>query len=84
VGAQRKAADVFVPPSFAVGVPESLTEAMVAALPAIGPLVAGVPELIEDGVSGYAVFPGNIAQLRDRLDGLLSESALRTRPGAAG
>jgi glycosyltransferase involved in cell wall biosynthesis len=48
-----KASDVFVLPSFAEGVPVVLMEAMAAGLPVIGPLVAGVPELVEDGVSGF-------------------------------
>ncbi|MAS43508.1 MAG: colanic acid biosynthesis glycosyltransferase WcaL [Rhodobacteraceae bacterium] len=79
-----KTSDVFVLPSFAEGVPVVLMEAMAAGLPVIGPLVAGVPELVEDGISGFTVFPGDPAQLTDRLDRLFSDAAARTAMGAAG
>jgi glycosyltransferase involved in cell wall biosynthesis len=84
VAALLKASDVFVLPSFAEGVPVVLMEAMAAGLPVIGPLVAGVPELVEDGVSGFTVFPGDPERLRDRLDELFSDADLRARMGAAG
>ncbi|MFM7427773.1 MAG: glycosyltransferase [Elainella sp.] len=76
--------DVFVLPSFAEGVPVSLMEAMAAAVPVVTTQIAGVGELVENGVSGYLVPPGNVALLADRIAQLLADPALRNRFGAAG
>lgn len=77
-------ADIFVLPSFAEGVPVVLMEAMASRLPVIAPRVAGVPELVEDGVSGFNVSPGDADMLTARIDALLSDPALRTAMGEAG
>lgn len=52
-------AEALVLPSFAEGVPVVLMEAMAARLPVVATRVAGVPELVEDGVSGLLVPPGD-------------------------
>jgi len=77
-------ADIFALPSFAEGVPVVLMEAMAARVPVIAPRVAGVPELVEDGVSGFCVPPGDLPTLKDRLDTLLRDPDLRASFGAAG
>ena len=77
-------ADVFVLPSFAEGVPVVFMEAMAAQLPVIASRVAGVGELVEDGVSGYTIPPGDVATLSARMDALLSDMALCDRMGQAG
>lgn len=56
-------ADVFCLPSFAEGIPVVLMEAMATELPVISTRVAGIPELIEDGVSGRLVTPGRTDEL---------------------
>jgi glycosyltransferase involved in cell wall biosynthesis len=76
--------DVFVLPSFAEGVPVSLMEAMAAGVPVVTTRIAGVSELVEDGVSGYLVPPGDPVLLADRIKTLLTDNQLRTRFGAAG
>lgn len=76
--------DVMVLPSFAEGVPVVLMEAMASGLPVVASRVAGVQELVEDGVSGYTVPPGDIDSLVARLDALLSDPDLCARMGAAG
>ena len=50
-----RAADVFVFPSRWEGNPLSVMEAMAAGLPVVATAVGGVPELVEDGVSGILV-----------------------------
>jgi glycosyltransferase involved in cell wall biosynthesis len=77
-------ADIFALPSFAEGVPVVLMEAMASRLPVIAPRVAGVPELVEDGVSGFNVSPGDADMLTARIDALLSDPALRASMGEAG
>lgn len=49
------AMDVFVLPSFAEGISNTLLEAMAMALPVVVTRVGGNPELVEDGVNGIHV-----------------------------
>lgn len=77
-------ADVFALPSFAEGVPVVLMEAMAAQVPVVTTRIAGVPELVQDGASGYLVPPGDVAALTLSLDQLLSDPDQRRRMGAAG
>lgn len=76
--------DVFVLPSFAEGVPVSLMEAMAAGVPVVTTQIAGVSELVENGVSGYLVPPGDVASLADRIQTLLDNPELRSQFGVAG
>ena len=79
-----ESADMLVLPSFAEGLPVVLMEAFASRIPVIATQVAGVPELVEDGISGFIVPPGDVDSLIDRLDKLLSDPGLCTRMGAAG
>ncbi|PIE23022.1 MAG: colanic acid biosynthesis glycosyltransferase WcaL [Planctomycetota bacterium] len=77
-------ADIFTLPSFAEGVPVVLMEALASAMPVISTHVAGIPELVEDGVSGYLVPPGCTESLRARIVDLAGNADLRQRMGEAG
>ena len=77
-------ADVFVLPSFAEGVPVVLMEAMAAGVPVVATRIAGISELVEDGLSGFTVPPGNADQLRHAIERLLGDSDLRRRFGERG
>lgn len=79
-----KAADVLVLPSFAEGVPVALMEAMVSCRPVIATRVGGVAELVEDGVSGHMVAPGNVAELTGAIIDLAADPDRRRAMGAAG
>jgi glycosyltransferase involved in cell wall biosynthesis len=59
-------------------------EAMAARMPVIGPKVAGVEELVEDGVSGFAVPPGDIDTLAARINDLLTDAGRRAEMGVSG
>lgn len=76
--------DVFVMSSFAEGVPVVLMEAMAAGVPVVASQIAGVSELVEEGISGYLVPPGDPVSLADRIEALLIDNQLRARLGAAG
>ncbi|KNG93538.1 glycosyltransferase [Pseudaestuariivita atlantica] len=77
-------ADMLVLPSFAEGVPVVLMEAMAAQVPVVTTRIAGVPELVEDGVSGLLVPPGDDVALGVAMSSLLDDADLRARMGAAG
>lgn len=76
--------DVFVMPSFAEGVPVSLMEAMAAGVPVVTTRIAGISELVDDGVNGYLVSPGDSDALTAKIAQLLDEPTLRAEFGAAG
>ena len=77
-------ADVLVLPSFAEGLPVVLMEAMAARLPVVTTRIAGVPELVEHGISGLLVSPGDANALAEAITRLLGDAALRAQIGAAG
>jgi glycosyltransferase involved in cell wall biosynthesis len=79
-----EAADVFVLPSFAEGLPVVLMEAMALELPVVTTRIAGIPELVEDGVSGFVVAPGRADLLAGAIRRLLDDPALRRQMGARG
>lgn len=78
------AADVFCLPSFAEGIPVVLMEAMSTGLPVVANAITGIPELVEDGVSGLLIRPGRTDLLVDALQRLAADADLRSRMGRAG
>jgi glycosyltransferase involved in cell wall biosynthesis len=77
-------ADVFVLSTRSEGAPMSILEAMAAGLPVVASAVGGVPELVENEVTGLLVPPGDPAALAAALDRLLADPDLRRRLGANG
>jgi glycosyltransferase involved in cell wall biosynthesis len=75
------AADVFVLPSAWEGNPLSIMEAMAAGRPTVCTAVGGVPELVEDGVTGLLVPPGDEGALAAALARLAGGSELREPMG---
>jgi glycosyltransferase involved in cell wall biosynthesis len=76
--------DVFVMASFAEGVPVVLMEAMAARVPVVATQIAGIPELVQDGVSGFLVPPGDAVALSEKVEQLLRDKRLRADFGQAG
>lgn len=70
--------DLAVIPSFTEGLPVALLEYYAAGVPVVATAVGGIPEVVEDGRSGYLVPPGDPAALARRIgDALRDEAALR-------
>jgi glycosyltransferase involved in cell wall biosynthesis len=57
-------------------------EAMASGTPVVASHVGGLPEVIQDGVTGFLVPPGDLVALHDRLEQLLCDPALAQRLGA--
>ena len=70
---------VVVLPSFSEGVPVALMEAMMYGRAVVATRVGGVPELIEDGVRGRLVSPGDAAELAQGLYEVLSNPIMARR-----
>jgi glycosyltransferase involved in cell wall biosynthesis len=56
-------------------------EAMASGTPVVASRLGGLPEVVEHGVSGFLVEPGNIAELRERLEQVVGDRRLAERLG---
>jgi glycosyltransferase involved in cell wall biosynthesis len=63
------------------GIPRALLEGMACGKPVVATEVAGIPEAVIDGVTGFVVKPRDIAALADRLSLLLVDDSLRREMG---
>ena len=61
-----------------------LLEAMASETPVVASRTGGIPEIVEDGVTGFLVAPGDVEELRQRLGELVSNSLRSRAMGAAG
>ncbi len=84
VPALLEQAQLFVLASRYEGLPISILEAMRAGLPVIASSVGGIPELVEDGVTGLLVPGGDLQALTLALRRLLADGRLRRSMGQAG
>jgi glycosyltransferase involved in cell wall biosynthesis len=66
------------------GIPVALMEAMSAGLPVVATRTGGIPELVESGVAGFLVEPGDVEGLATSLERLATDRELGRRMGAAG
>ncbi|MGR9037608.1 MAG: glycosyltransferase family 4 protein [Gammaproteobacteria bacterium] len=76
-------ATVSVLSSHSEGMPVCLMEAAACGLPAVATSVSGVPELIEDGVTGFVVPTGDEAALATALAKVIGNKDLAVRMGKA-
>ena len=67
-------AGVFVLPSYAEGMPMSVLEAMVAGTPVVASRVGAVPEMLENGNSGFVVEAGRVDELAEAILAALDDS----------
>jgi glycosyltransferase involved in cell wall biosynthesis len=64
------------------GFPRTHLEAMCFGLPVVGTRIAGVPEQIVDGQTGFVVPPSDVPSLVQAMERLLTDEALRRQMGA--
>jgi glycosyltransferase involved in cell wall biosynthesis len=78
-------ARALVLPSLTEGLPVVIMEALALQRPVIAPQIAGIPELVVDGVNGWLVPPGSVDALERAIEALLATPAVDlARLGAAG
>ncbi|HEX9639345.1 MAG TPA: glycosyltransferase [Acidobacteriota bacterium] len=66
------------------GMPNALLEAMAAERPVVATRVGGTSELVEDGISGWLIEPGDLAGFSAAVMRLLEQPELARRMGLAG
>jgi glycosyltransferase involved in cell wall biosynthesis len=77
-----QAADVCLHAARAETFPNAVLEAMACGTPVVATAVGGIPELIEDGRTGFLTPPGHSAAMAACLQALLHDEHLRQRIAA--
>jgi glycosyltransferase involved in cell wall biosynthesis len=73
------AADAFLLTSVSEGIPVTIIEALAAGVPVVSTAVGGVPEVIENDVSGFLAPAGDVGKLAASLVRLAKDPGLRDR-----
>ncbi len=81
VGLYYQAADVYLHPSRADTFPNVVLEALACGTPVVATAVGGIPEQIDDGVTGFLVPPGDSEAMAARVAQLLRDANMRRRLG---
>ena len=76
--------DIFVLPSLAEGISNTVLEAMATGLPVIATNVGGNPELINDGENGRLITVGDGQSLASAIGDLIDDSDVRNQMGQNG
>ncbi|HEX7447177.1 MAG TPA: glycosyltransferase [Pirellulales bacterium] len=76
--------DIFALTSRSEGMPLSILEAWATGVPVVASRVGGVPELIDDGLTGRLFASGDDAELAHVLEAFCADRQLRDRLSAAG
>ena len=79
-------ADIFAFPTYYHNecFPLVLLEAMQFSLPIVSTFEGGIPDIVEDGVTGYLVPQRDVEALANKLEALINNSELRIMMGKAG
>ncbi|MDT8997943.1 TIGR03088 family PEP-CTERM/XrtA system glycosyltransferase [Paucibacter sp. APW11] len=84
VATLMQAMDIFVLPSLAEGISNTILEAMAAGLPVLASRVGGNAELLEAGETGLLFEAGDVAGLTTALQTVITDEARRERMGRLG
>ncbi len=64
--------------------PTVILEAMAAAKAVVSTRLAAVPEMVQDGITGFLAAPGEPSEIANALERLAADAPLRARMGQAG
>jgi L-malate glycosyltransferase len=78
-----RSADVFLLPSVTESFGLAALEAMSCGVPVVAANVGGLPELVEDGVTGFLCTQGAVGEMAEAVRRLLTDGALQARMSAA-
>jgi len=78
-----RALDCFTLTSIAEGISNTILEAMATGLPVVATRVGGNPELVQHGLTGQLVAPGDVDALAQAFKTYLNDPELRIRVGNA-
>jgi glycosyltransferase involved in cell wall biosynthesis len=84
VPALLNALDIFVLSSISEGIPNTILEAMCVGLPVVSTKVGGVPEIVQEGITGLLTRSRDPQSLANALTKLVVSSSLRRKMGDAG
>ena len=76
-------AHIFALPSSNDSLPTVLIEAMACGLPVVSTLVGGIPEIVDDTVTGFLIQPGDSAALQEKIALLFANEPLAAQFGRA-
>lgn len=74
--------DIFINPSYSEGLPTTVLEACAAGCAVIATNVGGTNEIIQDGLTGILVEPGNLKDLATNINILISDKTRREDLGS--
>jgi glycosyltransferase involved in cell wall biosynthesis len=76
--------DALAHPAFMEGLGVSLLQAAACGVPLVGGRAGGIPEIVQPGLNGELIEPGDVAGLAAALNKVLGSADLRQRYGTAG
>jgi len=66
----KKSMAIIIPSEWYENNPRAVLESFALGKPVIGARIGGIPELVMDGKTGYTFEPGNVKDLRDKIEDL--------------
>jgi glycosyltransferase involved in cell wall biosynthesis len=76
--------DLLILPSYSEGLPNVVLEAFAAGVPVVATAVGGVPEVVQDGLSGFLVTAGDDVAMAERISEMARNDGLRRSMAAHG
>lgn len=73
------AAHIYALPSYTEGLPMGILEAMAVGLPIVSTKVGAIPEIVEEGINGFLIKPGDVVGLAYSIERLIKDKELRER-----
>jgi glycosyltransferase involved in cell wall biosynthesis len=79
-----KSADIFILPTYFEAFPGTILEAMQFGLPVISTFEGAIPEIVDDGKTGFLIKKHDTLELAEKIDRLVQSRELREMYGKAG